>query len=192
MGAAQSFLSYFFESIFTGQPNEQDLSVRIMYSNNSTWSKLRVWKLIPFHHSAEGSGAFRQERKGLALKRETSIGGVIVIGTENSDTRTVTTSVDSYKADSFRIKEHLTSGQDWSRTVLYGIETNHDTQANALTRPNVEHTNETAEKTPSHGCDQQTGERHLAIPVPARGYLPKDSISLPQSSPARHWLAVQR
>jgi len=36
-------------------------------------------------HSAEGSGAFRQERKGLALKRETSVGGVI-IGTRSSDT----------------------------------------------------------------------------------------------------------
>ena len=138
-------------------------------------------------HSAEGSGAFRQERKGLGLKRETSVGGVI--RTRSSETSTVTASGDNYQADSFRIKEYLMNGQacqGWFRTVQYGIETNHDTQANALTHPNVEHSNETAEKTPSHRCNQQTGEHHLAIPVPARGYLPKDSISLRQSSPACH------
>jgi len=39
---------------------------------------------------------FGQEREGLALKWETSIGGVI--GTGNSDTSTVTASVDSYQA----------------------------------------------------------------------------------------------
>jgi len=49
------------------------------------------------------------------------------------------------------------TGEGWSRTVLYGIETNHDTQANALTQPNVEHTNETAEKHHPTGATNRPG-----------------------------------
>ena len=60
-------------------------------------------------HSAEGSGAFGQERDGLALKRETSVGGVI--GTGSSETSIVTARV-------WTITK-LTQGvpNEWSRLV---------------------------------------------------------------------------